>query len=88
MDFPIQMKTIRMGLPITYFSVPEVANSVGPDEMPHFAAFHLGLHCLPKYSTPLGVSSVQRAKLYDRDCRLPGVISIIPIVNETHNCAL
>ena len=26
-----------------------LANSVDPDEMPHFAAFHLGLHCLPKY---------------------------------------
>ena len=26
-----------------------LTNSVGPDEMPHYAAFHLGLHCLPKY---------------------------------------
>ena len=26
-----------------------VANSADPDEMPHYAAFHLGLHCLPKY---------------------------------------
>ena len=26
-----------------------LANSVGPDEMPHYAAFHLGLDCLPKY---------------------------------------
>ena len=24
--------------------------SVYPDEMQHDAAFHLGLHCLPKYS--------------------------------------
>ena len=24
-------------------------NSADPDEMPHYAAFHLGLHCLPKY---------------------------------------
>ena len=24
------------------------ANSAGPDEMMHFATFHLGLHCLPK----------------------------------------
>ena len=24
-------------------------NSVGPDEMQHYAAFHLGLHCLQKY---------------------------------------
>ena len=26
-----------------------VANSADPDEMSHYAAFHLGLHCLPKY---------------------------------------
>ena len=26
-----------------------IANSAGPVEMPHFAAFHLGLHCVPKY---------------------------------------
>ena len=37
------------------FSVSEgcftliLANSAGPDEMQHCAAFHLGLHCLPKY---------------------------------------
>ena len=24
-------------------------NCAGPDEMPHFAAFHLGLHCLQEY---------------------------------------
>ena len=23
-----------------------ITNSVDPDEMPHYAAFHLGLHCL------------------------------------------
>ena len=27
-----------------------VANSADPDEMQHVAAFHLGLHCLPKYT--------------------------------------
>ena len=26
-----------------------LANSVDPDEMQHYAAFHLGLHCLHKY---------------------------------------
>ena len=26
-----------------------LAGSADPDEMQHFAAFHLGLHCLPKY---------------------------------------
>ena len=30
-------------------------NSVDPDEMHHYAAFHLGLHCLQTYSY-LGVS--------------------------------
>ena len=25
-------------------------NSVDPDQMQHYAAFHLGLHCLQKYS--------------------------------------
>ena len=25
------------------------ANNADPDAMPHYAAFHLGLHCLPKY---------------------------------------
>ena len=25
------------------------SDSADPDEMPPFAAFHLGLHCLPKY---------------------------------------
>ena len=34
-----------------------LANSVDPDEMQHYAAFHLGLHCLPKY-----LSSVQYNK--------------------------
>ena len=35
-----------------------VTNSVDPDEMQHYAAFHLGLHCLQ--STHLGVSQIQR----------------------------
>ena len=26
------------------------SNSADPDKMPHAAAFHHGLHCLPKYS--------------------------------------
>ena len=25
----------------------QLTNSVDPDEIPHYAAFHLGLHCLP-----------------------------------------
>ena len=27
-----------------------LANTVEPDEMLHDEAFHLGLHCLPKYT--------------------------------------
>ena len=26
-----------------------LANSADPDEMQHYTAFHLGLHCLPEY---------------------------------------
>ena len=26
-----------------------LANSADPDEMPHYAAFHLDLHCLARY---------------------------------------
>ena len=26
-----------------------LANSADPDEMQHHAAFHMGIHCLPKY---------------------------------------
>ena len=37
-----------------------LANNVDPDQMPHYVAFDLGLHCLPKY--PLRVSSIQRVK--------------------------
>ena len=29
-----------------------LANSADPDKMQHYAAFHLGLHCLPKYMYP------------------------------------
>ena len=27
----------------------KLPNATDPDEMLHYAAFHLGLHCLPKY---------------------------------------
>ena len=36
------------------------ANSGDPDQMPHSAAFDLGLHCLP--NTLLGVSRLQWVK--------------------------
>ena len=38
-----------------------VANSADPDEMLHYAAFHLGQQCLPKYL----FASVQNEKGYD-----------------------
>ena len=64
MDFPIHNDTkvaISMGLPILYLKGSQVdvflplkvvlilANSADPDEIQHYAAFHLGLHCLPIY---------------------------------------
>ena len=38
-----------------------LANSVDPDEMSHYTAFHLGLHCLPKYMFRV-YYSIQRVK--------------------------
>ena len=65
MDFPIQIATIRIGLPIIFkgseVDFPNkyvlrslnieiiIINIADPDEMQHYAAFHLGLHCLPNY---------------------------------------
>ena len=37
------------------------ANSADPDEMPTYAAYHLGLHCLPKYL----FTGIQNEKGYD-----------------------
>ena len=50
-----------------------LAKSADPDEMPHFAVFHLGLHCLPKYMLVLGVSSIQRLKLCFMPCLSPTI---------------
>ena len=30
-----------------------LANIADPDEMPHYVAFHLGLHCLSKSELPV-----------------------------------
>ena len=65
MDFPIQIATIRMGSYIISFKGSQVdiskyvirslnivfitANSAGPDEIQHYAAFHLVLHYLSNY---------------------------------------
>ena len=37
-----------------------LANSGDPDEMPHYAAFHLGFSLFVNFSTHLGVSGPQR----------------------------
>ena len=38
--------------PIHFYTISILANSAGSDEMPPYAAFHLGLHCLPKLRYP------------------------------------
>ena len=37
--------TLYAQMDSSYFSL----SIADPDEMPHYAIFHLGLHCLPKY---------------------------------------
>ena len=70
MKFPIKIYTIKSECSIVYIEGSKVkiskycfsylcedfalAKSAEPDERPRYAAFHLGLHCLPKY--PLEVS--------------------------------
>ena len=59
MEFPIKFDTVKSGWSVVYIEGSQViislkidfvlANSEDPDEMPHYAAIHLGLHCLPKY---------------------------------------
>ena len=64
MDFLINIDKISMGMPILYYTSSQVAskswhtsvlklvlilaNSADSDKMQHYAAFLLGLHCLPK----------------------------------------
>ena len=61
MESSFWLGTINLQLSIVYIEGSQViiaikqlvfvlANTVDPDEMPHDAAFHLGLHCLPKYA--------------------------------------
>ena len=44
--YKFQIKIVLLLLKIVFI----LANSVDLDEMPHYAAFHLGLHCLPECS--------------------------------------
>ena len=46
-DYNFQNKNIVFFCLKIFFTF---TNSVDPDEMQHYAAFHLGLHCLQKYS--------------------------------------
>ena len=34
-----------------------LANSTDTDEMPHYAAFYLGLHCLPNRMSRIGIKN-------------------------------
>ena len=46
-----------------------LANSADPNEMPHYVAFYLGLHCLPKYSKTCvkqPLKNRQNKALYDK----------------------
>ena len=57
MDFPIlitaqcvlQAVTVNYDVCLSMKIVFILANSADPDEIQHYAAFHLDLHCLPKY---------------------------------------
>ena len=42
--------TFQIPLCFSLEDVVVLANNVNLDEMPHYAAFHLGLHCLSKYA--------------------------------------
>ena len=60
MKFPVKFETVKSGWSIVYIEGSQVtllslkidfdlANGADSDEMPHYAAFHHGLHGLPKY---------------------------------------
>ena len=65
MDFPTHIDTISIRLPILYFKGSQIefskflkvvlilVKSADPDEMQLYAAFHLGLRCLPTYLFPV-----------------------------------
>ena len=77
MEFPIKFDIVKSEWSIVYIEWTQgiisnkknlflkinfvFANSADPDEMLHYAAFHLGLYCLSKY--PLRGFSLQRANL-------------------------
>ena len=50
------------------------ANSADHDEMPHNAAFHLGLHCLPKYQ--FRASGQQKVKVYEWKFKVSKILNL------------
>ena len=88
MESSIKFDTVKSGWSIVYIEgLPvifsekifspkidfDLANSAHPGEMPHYVAFHPGLHCLPK--TCLGVSVLQRGN--DTICYWISVFSLM-----------
>ena len=53
MEFFFKFETVKPGGSIIYIEGSQIlsliANGADPDEMPHYAAFHLGFHFLSKY---------------------------------------
>ena len=45
----VQLLIVKKCCILFYVDLFDLANRADPDEMPHLAAFHLGLHCLLKY---------------------------------------
>ena len=59
LNYDVFLSPLKVGL--------DLENSADPDEMQHYAAFHLGLHYLLKF--PFGVSSIQRVNA--QRCSVP-----------------
>ena len=58
-------------------------NSVDSDEMQHYAAFHLGLHCLQ--STHFGVSGIQRVNTFRTSPReIPSTLMQLCLDGQLH----
>ena len=47
---PVRLKPAAPQSQVQHSTTEFYLNSVDPDEMQHYAAFHLGFHCLQKYS--------------------------------------
>ena len=52
-----------------------LASSADPDEMPHYVAFHLGLHCLPKH--PFRGFRHRKGYIYWRALKTPYLIPVL-----------